>query len=185
MGSRIAQLAKPFEICPGHGAFPVHVGAEESGAEGFELRHRFFGFKRDALAPAVNGDASPGSVESDDYLSSTNFFCEPPQESSVHFSAPESGASNNDLAGAPPGNFFGTRNGSNPASDAHLHAEIFSRTGAELAHEFVVLAFSHGGIQVNHVQPRILLEFLEQAEDVGDGKLALPSVNQLNRLPVL
>src|SRR5258708_21349418 len=102
MGSRIAQLAKPFEICPGHGAFPVHVGAQETRAEGFELRHRFFGFKRDALAPAVNGDASPGSVESDDDLSSTNFFCDPPQESSILFSPPDSSTSNNDLAGPPP-----------------------------------------------------------------------------------
>src|SRR5260370_8775610 len=130
MGSRIAQPAKPFEICPGHGAFPVHVGAQESRAEGFELRHHFFGFKRDALAPAVNGDVSPGSVESDDDLFSMHFFCEPPQESSVHFSVAESGASNNALPCAPSATFFGTRNGSNPASDAHLHAEIFSRTGA-------------------------------------------------------
>src|SRR5260370_12435410 len=114
-----------------------------------------------------------------------HFFCEQPQKSSVHFSAAESGAPNNDLAGAPSGNFLGTRNRSNPSADAHLQAEIFSRTGAELAHEFVVPAFSHRGIQVNHVQPWILREFLEQAEDVGDGKLALPSVNQLNRLPVL
>jgi hypothetical protein len=30
-----------------------------------------------------------------------------------------------------------------------------------------------------------LLEFLQEAEDVGDGKLALSPVNQLNGLPAL
>src|SRR5258708_34334844 len=109
MGSRVAQLAKPFEVRARHGAFAVHVGAQESRAEGFELRHHFFGFKRDALAPAVNGDVAPGRVESDDDLSSTNFFCEPPQESSVDFAAAEGGASHKDLARAPSGNLFGTR----------------------------------------------------------------------------
>jgi len=34
-------------------------------------------------------------------------------------------------------------------------------------------------------QPGIPLEFSQKAEDVGDRKLALPPVNQLNRLPVL
>src|SRR5260370_40167668 len=110
MGSRVAQLAKPFEICPGHRAFPVHVGAQKSRAEGIALRHHFFELKRDALAPAVNGDVSPGSVESDDDLSSTNFFCEPPQESSVHFPAHQTATSHNNLPRTPPGKFHGPRN---------------------------------------------------------------------------
>src|ERR1700731_3566065 len=148
MGCRVAQLAKPFEVRARHGAFAVHVGAQEPGAEGFELRHHCLCLKCDARAPAVNGDVSPGSVESDDDLFSANFFCELPQESGVYFSAAESGASNNDLAPAPSGNFLGARNSSNPAAPAHFHAEIFSRTGAEVAHEFVVLAFLNGGIEV-------------------------------------
>ncbi len=133
----------------------------------------------------MNGDVSPGSIESDDDLFSRNFSCEPPQESTVHFSPTESSTSNDDLGRAPSGNFFGTRNGSNPAADAHFHAEIFSRTGAEFAHKLVVLAFPDGGIQVDDVQPAVLLEFPQKAEDVGDGKFALPPVNQLNRLPAL
>src|ERR1700682_5497720 len=119
----VAQPAKPFEVCARHRAFAVHVGAQKATAERLELRHHFFRLKPDARAPAVNGYVSPGSVESDDNSFSTNFFCEPPQESTVHFSLTESGASNNNLASAPSGNFFGTRNGSNPAPDAHLHAE--------------------------------------------------------------
>src|ERR1700730_3835375 len=185
MGCRVAQLAKPFEGCAGASAFAVDVGAQEPGAEGFKLRHHCLCLKRDARAPAVNGDVSPGSVECDDDLFSANFFCEPPQKSGVHFSAAESGASNNDLACAPSGNFLGARSGSNPAAGAHFHAEIFSRTGAEVADEFVVLAFPHGGIEVDDVQPGIFFEFPEKPEDVGDSKLAPPPVNQLNRLPVL
>src|ERR1700731_5503372 len=185
MGRRVAQLAKPLEVRAGHRAFAVHVGAQEAGAEGFELRHHCLCLKRDARAPAVNGDVSPGSVERDDDLFSANFFCELPQESGVYFSAAESGASNNDLARAPSGNFLGARKSSNPAAHADVHAEIFSRTDAEVANEIVVLAFLHGGIEVDEVQPGIFLEFLQEAEDVGDGKFALPPVNQLNRLSVL
>src|ERR1700730_11026341 len=166
-------------------ALTFHVGTQDPGAEGFELRHHCLCLKRDARAPAVNGDVSPGSVERDDDLFSADFFCELPQESGVYFSAAESGASNNDLARAPSGNFLGARNSSNPAAHAHFHAEIFSRTGAEVAHEFVILAFLHGGIEVDDVQPGISFEFLQEAEDVGDSKLELPPVNQLNRLSVL
>jgi hypothetical protein len=42
---RAAQAAEPFEICAGHRAFAVHVGAQKSGAEGFELRHNIFRLK--------------------------------------------------------------------------------------------------------------------------------------------
>src|SRR5439155_16251127 len=119
----------------------------------------FVSLKRQALPPAINGDVSPGRVERDDDLFSRHFFCEPPQESRVHFSAAKGGTSNNDLAHAPSGNFFSARSGSNPATDPHLHAEIFSRTCAEIANELVVLAFSHSRIQVDDVQPGIFLEF--------------------------
>src|ERR1700716_3317044 len=107
MGCRVAQLAKPLEVRAGHRAFTVHVGAQEPGAEGFELRHHCLCLKRDARAPAVNGDVSSGSVEGDDDLFSANFFCEPPQKPGVHFSAVESSASNNELARTPTCNFLG------------------------------------------------------------------------------
>src|ERR1700674_1645502 len=185
MGSYVAQLSKPFEVRAGHCAFAVHVGAQETSAEGFELRHHSLRLQRDSRTPSVDGAVSPGSVESEDDLCSANFFCDPLQESRVHLSVSESGTSNNDLTRAPCNNFFGARNGSNPAADPHLDAEISPRNVAELSHDLVILAFSHGGIQVDDVQPGIFLEFLQQTEDVGDGKLSLPSMNQLNRLPVL
>src|SRR2546421_12750831 len=151
MGSRVAQLLKPFEVRAGHRTFAVDVGAQESRAERFELRHHFVGLKRQALPPAMNGDVSPGRVERDDDLFSVGFICEPPQESGIHFSAAESGTPDNYLARAPSGNFFSARNGSNPAANAHLHAEIFMCSRAELTYELIVLAFPHGRIQVDDV----------------------------------
>src|SRR5712691_561191 len=149
MGSRIAQSAKPFEVCPRHRAFAVHVGAQETRAKWFELRHHFFGLERDAFAPAVDGDLSAGRVESDDHSSLRNFFYELMQEFCICFAVKESSASHNDLSRAPPGGFYGARNRSNAATDAHLHAELFSRTLAEGTDEIVVLPLSHGGVQVD------------------------------------
>ena len=177
MGSRVAQPAEPFEVRARHRAFAVHVGAQESRAEVFELGHHFVSLKGDALPPAVNGDVSSGRVESDDDLFPTDCFCQLLQESDVYFSMAESGTSNNDLTRTPSDNFFGTRNGSNPTANAHLHAEILTCSRAQLAYQLAVLAFAHGRVQVNHVQPRIPLEFPQQAEDSGDGKLALPPAN--------
>src|SRR5438270_13713312 len=111
MESRVAQPAKPFEIRARHRAFAVHVGAQESCAKRFEARHHRLCLKRDALPPAVNRDVAPGRVESDDDLFSGDFVCQPPQESSIHFSSTESGASNNDLALAPPSYVFGAETG--------------------------------------------------------------------------
>src|SRR4029077_3405085 len=43
----------------------------------------------------------------------------------------------------------------------------------------------HGGIQINDVQPGIILEFLQEAENIGDREFALPPVHQLNGLSAL
>src|SRR5260370_21910674 len=151
MGSRVAQPSKPFQVCPRHRAFTVYVCAQEPRAERFELPHHIFGLKRDAFAPAVDGDLSVGGVESDDDFSLRNCFCELMQESGICFAVTESGASNNDLVRAPSSDFFGTRDFSNAATDAHLHAELFSRTLTEFVYEVVVLSLAHGGIQVDDV----------------------------------
>src|ERR1700674_1270107 len=98
----------------------------------------------------------------------------------MHFAVTESGASDDDLGCTPGSNLRGASHSPDAATDAHLHAEIFSRTLAEFANGIVVLAFSHGGVQVDDVQPGILLEFLQEAEDVSDGEFALSAMNQLN-----
>src|SRR6266404_5507552 len=123
MRRRIAQRSKPFQVRAGHCAFTVHVGAEESGAERFELRHYSFGPKSDSLSPAVNGDSPTRCVECD----------------------------HDSLAG----------DSSNAAADTNLHRKILPGFRAEASDEIIIRAFSNGCIQVNHVQPEILLEFLE------------------------
>src|SRR5438552_161755 len=116
VGSRVAQTAKPCEVCSCHCAFTVYVCAQETRAKWFKLRHHFFGLERDALAPAVDGDLSVGGVESDYDFLLRNFFCEVFQKFGVHFSLIEGGASNNDLARAQSGGFFGARKRSNAAT---------------------------------------------------------------------
>lgn len=62
MRSGGAELTKPLEIGAGHGAFAVDIGAEKSGAEGFELGDHFFGAETESAAPAVNGDVAASGV---------------------------------------------------------------------------------------------------------------------------
>src|SRR5216683_897338 len=185
MCGRIAQHSKPFEVRAGHGAFAVHIGAEKSSAKRFELRHHALGLEREALAPAVNRNSSPGGIQGNYDPFAMQFLGELAQEASVHFSAVKRGASNNDLVHAPTGNFFRAGNGSNSAANSNLHSEVFARAFADLSNELVVRAFSHGGIKVDDVQPRIFFEFPKQAKDVGDCQLALPPAYQLNRLSAL
>src|SRR5580765_1168523 len=62
-----AKFAKPIEICAGHGAFAVDVGAEEGATKRFELGHYVFGTKYETAPPAVDGDAAFCGVQGDDY----------------------------------------------------------------------------------------------------------------------
>src|SRR5882672_4484340 len=78
-----AQLSKPIEVCAGHGAFAVHVRAEESRAEWLELRHYVFGLEGQALAPSLNRDLFPGSVQRNDDLLARYFFGELPEKAQI------------------------------------------------------------------------------------------------------
>src|SRR6266705_1966701 len=185
MRGRVAQHSKPFEVRADHGAFTVYIGAEKSSAKRFELRHHALGLEREALAPSVDRNSSPGGIQGNHDPFAMHFLGELAQEASVHFSAVKRGASNNDLVRAPTGNFFRAGNGSNSTANSNLHSEVFACAFADLSNELVVRAFSHGGIEVDDVQPRIFFEFPKQAEDVGNCQFALPPVNQLNRLAAL
>src|SRR6266581_7338492 len=185
MRGRVAQHSKPFEVRAGHGAFAVHIGAEKSSAKRFELRHHALGLEREALAPAVDRNLSPGGVQGNYDPFAMHFLGELVQEASVYIFVVKRGASNDDLVRAPPGNFFRSRNGSNPAANSNLHSEVFACAFADLSNKLVVRALSHGGIEVDDVQPRIFFEFAQETENVRDGPLALLPVNQLNRLSAL
>lgn len=69
-----AKLAKPLEIGAGHGAFAINIGAEEGGAEGFELGEDLLGAETESFAPAVRHDAAFGGVQGHDEPLGGNFF---------------------------------------------------------------------------------------------------------------
>src|SRR5207248_10527520 len=66
-----------------------------------------------------------------------------------------------------------------------IHFDCSFCLRAKRTNEFLVRSFAHSRIKVNDVEPRILLEFLQQAKNVGDSKFAPSTVHQLNGLPVL
>src|SRR5260370_23629774 len=134
-----------------HCDFRAEVGAEESGAEMFELRHYFSGLKRDSLSPAVNGDPPARCVERDDDFLARDIFRKLLQKDRIHSSTLENGASDNNLVRAPVGNFLSARDGSNAPADANFYSKILARLSDKVSNEIVIHAFSHGGIQVNHV----------------------------------
>src|SRR5260370_25627871 len=109
-----------------HCDFRAEVGAEESGAERFELRHHLFGLKRDSLSPAVNGDPPARCVERDDDFLARDIFRKLLQKDRIHSSTLENGASDNNLVRAPASNFLSARDGSNAAADANLHSVILA-----------------------------------------------------------
>src|SRR5207245_11036510 len=102
----IAQHSKPFEVRAGHGPFAVHIGAEKSSAKRFELRHHALGLEGTALAPAVDRNSSPGSVQGNHDPFAMQFLGELAQEASVDFSAVKRGDYNHALVRASPRHFF-------------------------------------------------------------------------------
>ena len=56
---------------------------------------------------------------------------------------------------------------------------------AELSHEAIVLALTHGGIEIDHMQPAVVSEPIEQAQNIGNGKFPFAPVYELNRLATL
>jgi hypothetical protein len=94
----------------------------------------------------------------------------------------KSGAANDELVGAPFGDFHGAGDGANAAADAHFEVIFFAGLEAELLGEGVVVAGADSGVEVDDVEPLVGLEFFEEAEDVGDGEFALAAVDELDGL---
>ena len=182
-----AEFSKPFEICAGHGAFAVDVGAEEGGAEWFELRHHVFGRKVQLAAPAVDGDAAFCGVQRNDNSIWVYFAGETAGGKRVlDFSFAKNCAADDDLVGAPLCDFLSASDGSNPAANANFHSVVACEL---LAHSSrtrsLFVAGAHRGIQVDDVQPGIGFEFFQQAKDIGDSQFAFAAVDQLDGLAAL
>ena len=124
-------------------------------------------------------------VQRDDNALAVDRSCEPAKKRQVHFSAAENRASNDHLTHSPSGNFLGAGNRANSAAEANFHSKFCSCLRAQRASQFLVRSFAHRGVKVDNVKPRIPPEFVQQAKDVADSKLASAAMHQLHGLPVL
>ena len=52
---------------------------------------------------------------------------------------------------------------------------------AELFHEAIILTLTHRGIEIDYMKPAVVPKPIEQTEDIGNGKLSLAAVYELNR----
>jgi len=98
--SGAAQLAEPGEIHAAHGAFAVHIGAEKTGAIGFEGGHDFGGSERERFSPAVDYDASFGGVQGDEDVFFADAVVEAFQEGEIWALPAKGGAADDDLLDA-------------------------------------------------------------------------------------
>jgi hypothetical protein len=170
------------EIDAGESAFAIDIGAEKSGAEWLESRHDLMSVENDELAPAMSGDSSSIRVKRDDHASARHATDERAKKTKIYFVAIECGATDDDLRGADVRELLCARDRANATADADFHFVFVTRAFAKRCDESVVVAFIHGGIKVDDVQPGITAEFIELARDVGNGEFAMASVDELDGL---
>jgi len=174
-----AQLAEPGEIHATHSAFVVHICAEEAGAIGFEGRNDFGGSERERSSPAVDYDAAFGGVQGDQDVFLADAGREAFQERHIGALLAKCGAADDDLLDAEADQRFGAAHGANSAAYAQLQFGFMAGFAAELLHQAIVVAFAHGGIEINDVQPSVMAETIKQTEDIGDGEFALATMREV------
>jgi len=79
----------------------------------------------------------------------------------------------------------GTPDGANATADADFHFVVTFCSEAKFADECAIVALAHGCIQIDYVEPRMMPETFEEAEDVGDGEFPSAAVNELHGLAAL
>ena len=180
-----AELAEVIEVCAGHGAFAIDVGAEKSGAVGFQLRNYGAGLELKFFAPALGEDLAFCGVERDDDFLPPEFVGEGGEEFFVDAAVFESAATDDDLRGSCIDRGCGPSKRADAAADADFQFVVARGFGAEGANEFCVRSLVHRGIEVDDMQPFVIAEFVEKAEYVGDSQFAAPAVDELYGLSVL
>src|SRR5262249_9785260 len=122
-----AKLAEPAEIRAVHGAFAVHVGAQERRAKGFEVGHDLLSSKLHRAPPAEGDDTAFLSVKSDYDSLGSQFLAKRAKEVSVDLAVAKRGAADDDLIGAELGEMQGPGNAANATADAEFHGALSPR----------------------------------------------------------
>src|SRR5712671_6073377 len=185
MGGGGAQLLEPLAIDSAHCSLAIHIRAQKGGAKRLKLFHYFFGSNAQFFSPSLNYTMALGRIEGYDNCRAAQSRTQPPQKWRVYFALLEGSTSDNDLMRAPFCNFRSAGNGANASADAHFHPITLGRLFAYLSRQVAVFAFSHGGVQIDHVKPLIFLEFEQQRHYIRDREFAPSAVHELHGLALL
>ena len=160
----------------------VHRNAAQNGSSwAITVSGRSFSLRRQ---PLVTMRPFFG-VECHNDLSWIDSLHELAEEAGVDLAGGKCRAADDDLLGARFRDCGRAGDAANSASYAHFHFVFGAGLHAEFVHQLVVAGFAHGGVEVDDVQPRIVAEFIEEAEYVRDREFAAASVNELHGLPAL
>jgi hypothetical protein len=121
-------------------------------------------------------------VKSDHDLFARERARESVKESLIDLAVSEDRAANDDLRGAQFRNASGTRDGANTTAYADIHLVFTARAFTERCDESVVLAFIHGRVEIDDMEPFVAAEFFQLRENIGDGEFATATVDELDRL---
>ena len=156
-----AQGVEPAEIRASHGAFAVDVGAQEAHAVGGQGCENFTGIDCELGAPAVSNDAASGGIEGHDEMLFADAGGQAFEEREVWAAISEGGAADDDVSYSKLHQCFRPGYSADATSDPDLHTEPAVRFDRELADQAIIVAFAHGGIEIDDVQPFIAGEALE------------------------
>lgn len=182
MGSGAPKRREIVEIGAGESAFAIDISTEKRGAEWLESGHDLLSVESNQLAPTVSGDSSSIRVKRDDHASARHATDERAKKTKIYLAAIKCGATDDDLRCADVGELLCARDGANASADPDFHLVFAACAFTEGCDESVVVPFIHGGIKIDDVQPQIVAEFIELACDIGDGELAMASVDELDGL---
>jgi hypothetical protein len=144
-----------------------------------------FGLYPQFFSPSLNYDVALGGVKRDNNCRAAHSRAEPTEKWGIYLAILECGTSDNDVVRSPIRNFLGALNGANSSADTHFHAKSRGRFAAQFVREFAIMAFPHGGIQIDDVQPLVFFELQQQGHYIRDRKLALSAVHELHRPALL
>ncbi len=148
-------------VHPLHEPFVVHVGVEELVAVGLERLHRFDGCHGEGGAPAVDDEPAAAGVHRGNHLLAPDRVADFPGERDVHVPFLEERRTEDDLLRARLDHLPGALDRSDAAADAAREL------GRHPADQVVVVARGHGGIEVDELDDREVLEAPDPPEDVG------------------
>ena len=138
-----AQTAKPVEVGALHHAFLIDVGAEETGAVGLERAQHLLGGEIGGLLPALDYDAAVFGIERNDEPVAADGVAHGGEERSVDARLGKRRRAHDHFSRS----LFDQ--GPRPLDRSHAAADARGRATGKHAHQAVVRAAAHGGVEID------------------------------------